>query len=185
MQEGRSMPSTFDATAAIKAVKSREGMIAYAGFTLSAEDKAPVEGLMKVSERPRAYRGEELILTFVVDAEGGPSLNDQLQQRFSSITESMLEAVFGNALERFTPVCLEQVDNIERWFVFEFQIAFRSKVNQKKTIVEQDVIPFLEQHLLCQFQPVEWWPQTVRAPSPPPPAQMGKFPSLIKKWFGR
>ena len=84
MQEGRSMQAAFDATTAMKAVKSREGMIAYAGFTLSAEDNAPVEGLMKVSERPRAYRGEELVLTFVVDAEAGPSLKDQLQQQFSS-----------------------------------------------------------------------------------------------------
>ena len=182
MQEGRSMLSTFDATTAIKAVNSREGMIAYAGFTLDGEDKAPVEGLMKVSERPRAYRGEELILTFVVDAEGGPSLNDQMQQRFSSITESMLGGVFGNALERFTPVCLEQVDNIERWFVFEFQIAFRSKVNQKKTIVEKDIIPLLEQHLPCRFQPVEWWPQTERPPATPPPNGEISVPDQKMVW---
>ena len=184
MQEGRTMQPAFDATTAMKAVKSREGMIAYAGFTLSAEDNVPVEGLMKVSERPRAYRGEELILTFVVDAEAGPSLKDQLQQRFSSITESMLGEVFGNALERFTPVFLENIDNIENWFVVEFQIAFRSKVTQKKTILEKDVIPLLEKHLPCRFQPVEWWPQTDRPPATPPPSDMGKFPSLIKRWFG-
>jgi len=185
MKEEHLMPSTFDATTAIKAVKSRDGMIAYAGFTLSVDDSDPIEGIMKVSERRRVYRGEELVLTFVIDSEAGPSFNDQLQKRFSSITESMLSAIFGNALERFTPVCLEHVDSIERWFVFEYQIAFRSQTDQKKTVVEQDLIPLLEHHLPCRFQPVEWWPQTARSPSAPPPPQMGKFPSLIKKWFGR
>ena len=185
MKEERLMPSAFDATAAIKAVKSREGMIAFAGLTLPVEDSAPAEGLMKVSEKNRVYRGEELVLTFIIDAEAGPSFSDQMQQRFLSITESTLSAVFGNALERYTPVCLGCIDSIENWFVFEFQIVFRSKIDQKKTMVEQDLIPLLEVHLPCRFQPVEWWPQTSRPPATPPPLQLGKFPLLIKKWFSR
>lgn len=184
MQEEQLMSSTFDAMAALKAVKSREGMIAFAGFALPVEEGPPVEGLLKVSEKNRVYRGEELVLTFVIDAETGPAFSDQLQQRFLSITESTLSAVFGNALERFTPLCLGCVDSIENWFVFELQIVFRSKIDQKKTLVEQDLIPLLERLLPCRFQPVEWWPQTVRSPSTPPPARMGKFPSLIQKWFG-
>jgi hypothetical protein len=185
MKEERSRSTTFDATAALKAVKSSEGMIAFAGFSLPVDDGPPVEGLLKISEKNRVYRGEELVLTFVIDAEAGPTFSNQLQQRFSSITESTLGALFGNALERFTPFCLGCVDSIEGSFVFELQIVFRFKLDQKKTVVEQDLIPWLEQQLPCRFQPVEWWPQKARSPGTLPPAHMGKFPSLIKKWFGR
>lgn len=177
--------STFDAMAALKAVKSSEGMIAFAGFSLPVEDGPPVEGLLKISEKKRVYRGEELVFTFVIDAEADPAFGEQLQQRFSSITKSRLDALFGKALERFTPFCLGCVDSIERSFVFELQIVFRFKLDQKKTVVEQDLIPLLEQQLPCRFQPVEWWPQKARSSSTPPPGPMGKFPSLIKKWFGR
>lgn len=185
MQEEQFRPATFDAMAALKAVKSREGMIAFAGFTLPVEKGPPVEGLLKISEKDRVYRGEELVLTFVIDAETGPTFSDQIQQRFLSITETTLRDVFGNALERFTPLCLGCVDSIENWFVFELQIVFRRKIDQKKTLVEQDLIPLMERQLPCRFQPVEWWPQTDRSPSTPPPPGLGKFLLLIQKWFGR
>jgi len=147
MQEEQLRPARFDAIAALKAVKSREGMIAFAGFALPVEEAPPVEGLLKISEKNRVYRGQELVLTFVIDAETGPSFSDQLQQRFLSITEATLSDVFGNSLERFTPLCIGCVDSIENWFVFELQIVFRSKIVQKKTIVEQDLIPLLERQL--------------------------------------
>ncbi|MGD9329724.1 MAG: hypothetical protein PVJ53_00350 [Desulfobacterales bacterium] len=184
MRDKRAASAIFDATAAIKAVKSREGMIAFAGFSLPVDNGPPIAGLMKVSEKPRAYRGEELVLTFIIDAEADPSVKDLLQERFASVQEPKLSALFGNRLERFTPACLACVDGIEHWLVIEFQIAFRSPMGQKKTILEQDLVPFLEKHLPCRFQGLEWWPQADPALGKHPDTVGARYASLLKKWFG-
>ena len=184
MNDDRSTLSTFDTKAALKAVKSREGMIAFAGFSLQIEGAPSVDGLMKISEVRHAYRGEALVLTFVIDGDTRQAVRDELQHRFQSITKTMLESAFGNNLERFTNSCLACVDQAEHWLVFEFQIVFRVSMGQKKTLVEQDLVPLLEQRLPCRFQPVEWWPQAGVLPVNPSTEQVGLIQTWIKKWFG-
>ena len=185
MPKERSTSATFDAGVAIKAMKSREGMIAFAGFGLPVDNGPPIEGLLKVSEKRRAYRGEEMVLTFIMDSEAGPSVSEPLQERFAAIKESMLSALFGNILERFTTACLACVDGIEQWLVIEWQIAFRSPMGQKKTVLEQDLVPFLEKQLPCRFQSVEWWPQAGTGLTKHSHPAEEKYQSVIKKWLGR
>ena len=183
MKEDRSASLTFDAKAALKAVKSREGMIAFAGFSLRIADGPEVEGLMKISEISHAYRGEALILTFILDADASQGIGEKLEHRFSAITKDKLDSVFGNSLERFTSSCLMSVEEAGQWPVFEFQIVFRAAIGQKKTLVEKDLVPLLEQWLPCRFQSVEWWPQTGGGPTPKSSGQTGIIQTWVRKWF--
>jgi hypothetical protein len=149
----------FDPRKAYHAIKSREGMLAFTGFELTTQANEKTEGILKVSALKTPYRGDTLILTFIIDADTRLIDKGQLTQHFDLISESALAGGMGAGFERLNLTSLDCFGDVERWFVKELKIFYRKPVDQKKTLLEKDVLPNLAKALNCQFQPLEWWPQ--------------------------
>ena len=153
----------FDPRKAYQAVKSREGMLAFTGFELTTAPGETTEGILKISAQKMPYRGDALILTFIIDADPGRLNKAQLTQHFDQLSESSLAAGMGAGFERLNMTCLDCIGGIQRWFVKELKLFYRESIDQKKTLLEKDVLPQLAAVLNCSFQPLEWWPQARRA----------------------
>ena len=149
----------FDPRKAYQALKSREGMLAYTLFDLTTQANETTNGILKISAQRTPYRGDTLILTFVVDAVNGRIDNHQLAQHFSRLSESTVIEGLGEGCERLNLTCLDCLKDLPRYFVQELKLFYRNPVDQKKTLLERDVLPTLEQSLNCRFEPLEWWPQ--------------------------
>jgi hypothetical protein len=150
----------FDPRKAYQALKSREGMLAYTLFDLTTHANEKADGILKISAQRTPYRGDTLILTFIIDADTGGIDNDQLKQRFRRIAETASAEGMGAAFERLNLTCLDCMGNIPRWFIQELKLFYRRPVDQKKTLLERDVLPRLATILNCRFQPLDWWPQS-------------------------
>jgi hypothetical protein len=178
----------FDPRQAHHAVKSREGMLAFTGFQLAASSGATTEGILKISAQKTPYRGDTLILTFIIDADPGQLDKAQLEAHFDRISTSIPSRDMGSNFERFNLACLDCIGGLPRWFVMELKIFYRTVIDQKKTLLERDVLPYLGKTLNCRFQSLEWWPQTRSAvggePTPDWIERPGWKPlqSLLKWW---
>lgn len=150
----------FDSRKAFHAVKSREGMLAFTGFEVTTQANETTDGILKISAQRTPYRGDTLILTFIIDADTGRISKDQLTQHFELISESSSTDGMGPEFERLNLTCLDCFGDVQRWFVKELKLFYRNSVDQKKTLIERDILPNLEKILNCRFQPLEWWPQT-------------------------
>lgn len=150
----------FDPRRAYQALKSREGMLAFTGFELTTANGESTEGILKISAQKTPYRGDALILTFIIDADQGRVDKTRLTQHFDQVSESDLARGMGAGFERLVMTCLDCIGGIQRWFVKELKLFYRVPIDQKKTLLEKDVLPQLAVTLNCRFQPLEWWPQT-------------------------
>lgn len=167
----------FDPRKAYHAIKSREGMLAFTGFDLTTQSNETTDGILKISALRTPYRGDTLILTFVIDSDTGRIDKEQLMQHFNLISESESGEGMGAGFERLNLTCLDCVGDVPRWFVKELKLFYRHPVDQKKTLLERDVLPNLEKILNCHFQPLEWWPQTrPSAGDEPSPAWLERRP---------
>lgn len=178
----------FDPKASYAAVKAREGMIAFVGFSLPFDDREePREGFMKISAGKRAYRGDMLTLTLMMDTEGDTTLKTEIQKRFGKITFDSVKARIGSDLENLSKISLDHLGEIEEWYIEEIRIGFKTADKQQKTLIEQDVIPALEDLLPSRFSPVEWWPSDEDKQNGPIPkwssSGFGPFISFFKGWF--
>ena len=149
----------FDPRKAYHALKSREGMLAFTGFELTTANGESTEGILKVSAQKTPYRGDALILTFIIDADQGRADKAQLTRHFDQVSETELAKGMGVGFERLNMTCLDCIGGIQRWFVKELKLFYRVPIDQKKTLLEKDVLPQLTETLNCRFQPLEWWPQ--------------------------
>ncbi len=149
----------FDPRKAYHAVKSREGMLAFTGFELTTPTGETTEGILKISAQKTPYRGDTLILTFIIDADPGRLDKDKLTAHFDRLAEPALASGMGAGYERFNLTCLDCIGGVQRWFVKELKLYYRTPIDQKKTLLEQDVLPQLGAALNCRFEPLEWWPQ--------------------------
>lgn len=165
----------FDPRKAYHAVKSREGMLAFTGFELTTVSNETTEGILKISARKTPYRGDILILTFIIDADQGRTDKAQLEKHFGRLSESDVAKGLGAGFERLNLTCLDCIGDIQRWFVKELKLFYRRPVDQKKTLLERDVLPQMAATLNCRFEPLEWWPQTR------PPADEEPTPAWLDK----
>lgn len=178
----------FDPRKAHHAVKSREGMLAFTGFELTTPSGASTEGILKISAQKTPYRGDTLTLTFIIDADPGRLDKAQLKAHFEQISTPALSGGMGANFEGFNLTCLDCIGGVPRWFVKELKLFYRSPIDQKKTLLERDVLPHLGKTLKCRFQSLEWWPQTRSAvggePTPAWIERPGWKPlqSLLKWW---
>jgi hypothetical protein len=153
-------PSTeFDPRKAYHAVKSREGMLAFTGFELTTSPRDATEGILKISAYRAPYRGDTLILTFIIDADPGRLDKETLARHFDQVAANLPAKGMGAGYEGLNMTCLDCIGGIKRWFIQELRLAYRKPLEQKKTLLERDVLPQLGQILNCRFEPLEWWPQ--------------------------
>ena len=160
----------FDPRKAYHAVKSREGMLAFTGFELTTASSAKTEGILKISAQRTPYRGDTLILTFVIDADPGRLDKEVLTTHFDQLAAADLARGMGAGYEHLNLACLDCISGVKRWFIKELKLFYRQPIDQKKTLLERDVLPQLAAVLSCRFEPLEWWPQARQAtddePSP-------------------
>ncbi len=178
----------FDPKASYAAIKAREGMIAFVGFSLPLDiQKNPRDGFMKVSAGELAYRGDTLTLTLMVDTEGDPGLKIAIEKRFHRITFDSLKEKIGSDLNNLSKISLDHIGEIEDWYIEEIRLDFKTAGRQKKTLIEQDIVPALEDLLPARFLPVEWWPSEQGKENGPvpnwPSSGFGAFISFFKGWF--
>ena len=154
------MIDAFEKKKSYLALKAHEGMIAFGEFTLHGfRDDQSIEGILKISCTKRPYRGDQLILTFIIDKEKSGAIDKDISSRFERITEESLKPSLGSEVERVFKIPIEQIAHMETWHMEEVSLFLRSLTGQKKTLVEKDLIPAIEKLLACSFQPIEWWPQ--------------------------
>ncbi len=150
----------FDPRKAYHAVKSREGMLAFTGFELTMPTDETTEGILKISAQKRPYRGHTLILTFIIDADKGRLDKEKLTAHFDRLPASAaLAKGMGADYERLNLTCLDCIGGVQRWFIKELKLYYSRSIDQKKTLLEKDVLPTLGAALNCRFEPLEWWPQ--------------------------
>ncbi len=178
----------FDPRKAYHALKSREGMLAFTGFELTTANREATEGILKISAHRAPYRGDTLILTFIIDADPGRLDKETLTRRFDQLETSIPAKGMGADYEGLNLTCLDCIGGVKRWFIKELKLSYRKPVDQKKTLLERDVLPQLERILNCHFESLEWWPQARPAaggePSPDWMDQPGWRPlkSLLNWW---
>ena len=149
----------FDPKASYAAIKAKEGMVAFAGFSLPLENyPLPREGFLKLSVDQQAYRGDVLTLTILVDTEDDRDLKNLVRERFEKITTDSIKSRLGPDLDELSRISLDHLGDIQNWYIEEIRLLFKSAGKPIKTVMERDVIPALEVLLRSTFQPVEWWP---------------------------
>ena len=149
----------FDPRKAYHAVKSREGMLAFTGFELTADTDETTEGILKISAHRAPYRGDTLILTFIIDADPGRLDKETLTHHFERLETTIPAKRMGADYEGFNLTCLDCIGGVKRWFIKELKLSYRKPIAQTKTLLERDVLPQLGRILNCRFEPLEWWPQ--------------------------
>lgn len=125
----------FDPRKAYHAVKSREGMLAFTGFALTTQSGETAEGILKISAQKTPYRGDTLILTFIIDAEPNRLDKALLMAHFDQLSETAMAGKMGGDFERHNLACLDCIGDVQRWFVKELKLYYRKPVGQKKTLL--------------------------------------------------
>ena len=153
------MTEAFDPKKSYLSIKTHEGIIAFTGFLFHLEETgSEKEGILKIASFHKAYGGWSLTLTFIVDTGDDSAFKDQLDPWFNQLTEGALREHIGQQLERINKVSLDALAHVEDWYIVEINLHFRSLKGEEKVLVEQELIPALQNILPCTFRPVEWWP---------------------------
>jgi hypothetical protein len=149
------MEDYYDLTESLFAAKANEGMIAFAGFTVS-EDRASREGVLKVSELCRSDRSGYLTLTFVIDLLDNATEKASLEARFSRVDQDALAARLGPDFEMLLDVPLNSFAESPRFFVEELNLYFLRLEGRERRLLEELIIPELADLLDLQFESLEW-----------------------------
>jgi hypothetical protein len=181
------MTQEFDPKKSYLTLKANEMMVAFVGFLILLEESgAKKEGVLKISAFQRPYGGGSLTLTFIVDTEGNGLLRSTLDQQFKNITKESLIGHLGDELEKIVKVSLDSLAHAHGWYVEEVGIHFKAMTERLNVLIEEKLIPGLEDTLPFSFDPVEWWPKGRHAST-----SIGEeinehmsVKSLFKKWFG-
>lgn len=180
------MTTEFDPRKSYLTLKAHEKMIAYIGFRFqsSAEDTGK-EGIIKISGFYNPCGGGQLTLTFIVDTEGDGSLKARLNDKFSKLSSAAVRPKLGKNFERIVKVSLDSLAQMQNWYVEEVNVHFRSITERENVLIEEMLIPALEDVLHFSFDTVEWWPENL-TPRSLSSEEIDKYPSikaLFKKWF--
>ena len=180
------MTREFDPKKSYLTLKAHEKMIAYASFRFQYDGKdIGREGVIKISSFHRPYGGGHLTLTFIIDTEGDEALRQQLDELFKNITDESVRPKLGKSFEKVVKVSLDALADMQNWYVEELGIHFRSLEERANVLIEERLIPALENVLHFEFETIEWWPENL-AQRPLSRKEIADHPSvkqLFKKWF--
>lgn len=183
------MTEAFDPRKSYRAVKAHEGMLAFVSFNVMLSGALSKEGLLKIAASARPFRGDRLTLTFIIDLAGQKEVKPHMIACFERLRKESLAPHLASELEQVGKVPLDLLEKIKGWYIEEVNIDLRTYTDQKKTLIEQILLPALEEVLGFDFQPVEWWPmERARSGALPDWAEQqsrdGKFKRLLKGWLG-
>jgi hypothetical protein len=122
----------------------------------------------------------------MVDKGPEDAPQNKLEMICDNITEDSLRPQLGGEFERMVRVDLDMLEETKGWYVEEINIYFRTIAEREKVLVEDKLLPALEDILPCKFEPVEWWPEG-RKTEPPSGGEIDEqitLKGLFKKWFG-
>ena len=181
------MTREFDSRKSYLTVKANEKMIAFVGFVMQLEESGDrKEGVVKISSFHRPYGGGYLTLTFIVDKGRDQGLVNQLSHACKGLTEASLRPYLGREFEKMVKVSLNSLEEVKGWYIEEINVHFRSVEGREKILIEEKLIPALEDILPCTFDTVEWWPaeRSIEATEDKEIEAQGSLRTLFKKWFG-
>ena len=181
------MTQEFDARKSYLTLKANEMMVAFVEFLIRlGESGAEKEGVLKISIFKRPYGGGSLTLTFIVDIEGNDQLKSTLDRHFNNLTKDALLCYFGDDLEKIVKVSLDSLAHTHGWYVEEVSIHFKAMTERLNVLIQEKLIPGLEDAMPFSFKAVEWWPQGRHATASAGKEINEHMPvrSLLRKWFG-
>lgn len=183
------MDTVYDISKITRSLKTDEKVIAFSGFSIDTDHKTGDEGVLKISAYSRPDRSGYLTLTFIMDTEADPQIQDDLARHFSGIHENALRPHFKEAFETIFRCPMDTQSKSPVWYFEEINIYFKALKGRERLIIEQHLIPALEKMLPFHFEPMEWWDQqpckaeAVQPSAGKYPIEAGSLKSALMKWF--
>lgn len=183
------MDNIYDLSKITRSLKTDEKVIAFTGFSIDQGNQFNKEGVLKISSYSRPDWSGYLTLTFIMDTEADPLIQDDLTRHFSSINENTLRPNFKESFETIFRCPMDALSESPAWYFEEINIYFKALKGRERRIIEQHLIPALEKMLPFHFDPVEWWDQqsrkseAVKSPTSKNTIEAGSLKSALMKWF--
>jgi len=169
--------------------KSKENVVAFAGFRLTAPQIGRQrDGLVAVSSRRRNDGSGYITLTFMIDTENDQAANQLIVQSFKGLNKEDLSVRLGQDFETMIESSVDFEQN-ENWFMDSFTFYFDHVGKIKRYHIEGKMVPTFEALLPVKIDSVEWLPEDVSVPLPGSSeiagqADAGSFRRLLKSLFG-
>lgn len=185
------MEQAIDLKREYLAAKIKESPVGFAGFGLTvlgtAQPAQVLDGNLILSSWKRKDGSGYLSLTFVIDAEGDPSLHSAVSLLFEGIRKKGCFAGPGMQFD----VMMEAPIDLElsrAWFMDTFTFYSDSVTRLSEQVVERALLPAFEAFLPIRFGPMEWLPKDQGVPVPAPGVSTGcsNPPSIserIRNWL--
>ena len=180
------MTQEFDPKKSYLAMKAHENMIAFIGFQCPWGSGNTREGVVKISQSARAYDRGSFTLTFIVDTAGEKTLREELESAVQHLSKADFEPFLGSSLDQVTLVSLDALAQMDDWYIEEVNIHLHAFEERLSVLIEERLLPALDQALDFEFEPVQWWPQgQTLKPMNPKEIESHRSPkSLFQRWFG-
>ena len=183
------METIYDLSKITRSLKTDEKVIAFTGFSIDHDNQPGKEGVLKISSYSRPDWSGYLTLTFIMDTEADPRIQDDLIRHFSIINEDTLRPHFKEEFESIFRCPMDALSKSSAWYFEEINIYFKALKGRERRIIEQHLIPALEKMLPFHFDPVEWWDQqprkseAVASSTNKNTIEAGSVKSALMKWF--
>jgi len=183
------MDTIYDLSKITRSLKTDEKVIAFTGFSIDHDTQFNKEGVLKISSYSRSDWSGYMTLTFIMDTEADPLIQDDLARHFSSINENTLRLNFKESFETIFRCPMDALSKSPAWYFEEINIYFKALKGRERRIIEQHLIPALEKMLPLHFDPVEWWDQqtrkseVVQSPTSKNTIEAGSLKSALMKWL--
>jgi hypothetical protein len=183
------MDTIYDISKITRSLKTDEKVIAFTGFSIDHGNPPGNEGVLKISAYSRPDWSGYLTLTFIMDTEADPRIQEDLTRHFSGINESTLRPHFQEDFETVFQCPIEAPSKSPARYFEEINIYFKMLKGRERRIIEQHLIPALEKMLPFHFEPLEWWdPQPRKTEAVPSSAgkntiAAGSLKSALMKWL--
>jgi hypothetical protein len=188
--EGKYMTDVVDQKQDFITAKSKENIVAFAGFHFFIENTAQHrDGLLTITSRKRNDGSGYITLTFMIDAENDPTINQLITQTFRKLNKSDLSSRLGEEFKTLLETDIE-FDRNENWFMDSFTFYFQRIDNIKKYHIEDHLIPTFALFLPLKIDPIEWLPEGASVPFAGENRMAGVqsvkgIGRLLRKVFGR
>jgi hypothetical protein len=144
----------LDLQQTIRRNKAREKFLAFSGLRLSLEAEAePKSGMVKIAGHARDDDSGYLCLTFLLDAPD-EELSRKIRRTFARLSEHALRPLLGDGFIYLIEIGPDQERS---WFVDEVYFYFRKVRGRRRDLLENRIMPALEQVLPLEFTQLEWW----------------------------
>jgi len=155
------MSAIIDPKQEFIAAKSKESIVAFAGFRFTIDGGGKHrDGLIVISSRERSDGSGYITLTFTIDTENDVAANRAISAAFRELKQkgfaSRLDLEFQNMIE--TKV---DFDRNENWFMDSFSFYFNRLQEISKYHIEGRLLPVFASLLPLAIDPVEWLPEAV------------------------